>query len=136
MSIFLNLLQYNIDEDRVRDEISEFYDYDVRENHDVYLDEEDRELSDKQQEEISLLKRKIAQTEELISNLDDLLNDESNQPSALPAFRGDHETMNYPEVKSTATNKAKSLMNSLLKFYLSLSIFISIRLELAGHRPE
>jgi hypothetical protein len=73
-----NLLQYNIDEDRVRDEISEFYDYDVRENHDVYLDEEDRELSDKQQEEISLLKRKIAQTEELISNLDDLLNDEDS----------------------------------------------------------
>jgi len=52
-------------------------------------------------------------------SIDDLLNDESNQPSALPAFRGDHETMNYPEVKSTATNKAKSLMNSLLKFYLS-----------------
>jgi hypothetical protein len=73
-----NLLQYNIDEDRVRDEISEYYGYDARENPDVYLNDEDRELSDKQQEEISLLKRKIAQTEELISNLDDLLNDEDS----------------------------------------------------------
>lgn len=52
-------------------------------------------------------------------SIDDLLNDESSQPNALPAFREEHEPMNYPEIKSTATNSAKKLMNSLLKFYLS-----------------
>ena len=52
-------------------------------------------------------------------SIDDLLNDDTPNPSTLPSFREDHEPMNYPEIKSNASNKAKSLMNSLLKFYLS-----------------
>lgn len=52
-------------------------------------------------------------------SIDDLLNDDSMDTSALPSFRDDHEQMNYPEVKSKANNSAKKLMNSLLKFYLS-----------------
>ena len=55
-------------------------------------------------------------------SIDDLLNDDSTQPNALPAFREDHVPMNYPEVKSNSTNNAKKLMNSLLKFYLSQEI--------------
>jgi hypothetical protein len=52
-------------------------------------------------------------------SIDDLLNDDTPNPSTLPSFREDHEPMNYPEIKNTASSKAKSLMNSLLKFYLS-----------------
>ena len=52
-------------------------------------------------------------------SIDDLLNDDAMNTSALPSFRDDHEQMNYPEVKSKANDSAKKLMNSLLKFYLS-----------------
>ena len=52
-------------------------------------------------------------------SIEDLLNDDTPNPSTLPSFREDHEPMNYPEIKHNASNKAKSLMNSLLKFYLS-----------------
>jgi hypothetical protein len=53
-------------------------------------------------------------------SIDDMLNEDvpATRPSGLPAFN-EHEPMNYPEVKSTATNSAKKLMNSLLKFYLT-----------------
>jgi hypothetical protein len=54
-------------------------------------------------------------------SIDDLLNDESLpaiQNSGLPSFN-DHEPMDYDEAKGNATNNAKKLMNSLLKFYLS-----------------
>jgi len=55
-------------------------------------------------------------------SIDDLLND-SNLPTAqtgggLPAFN-DHEPMDYDATKIQATDGAKKLMNSLLKFYLS-----------------
>jgi hypothetical protein len=55
-------------------------------------------------------------------SIDDLLND-SNLPAAqtgggLPAFN-DHEPMDYDQTKIQATDGAKKLMNSLLKFYLS-----------------
>jgi hypothetical protein len=52
-------------------------------------------------------------------SIDDLLNEDIvPRESGLPAFN-EHVPMNYPEVKSIATNSAKKLMNSLLKFYLS-----------------
>ena len=53
-------------------------------------------------------------------SIDDMLNEDvpATRQSGLPAFN-EHEPMNYPEVKSTATNSAKKLMNSLLKFYLT-----------------
>jgi hypothetical protein len=55
-------------------------------------------------------------------SIDDLLNEENLQTSSasgLPSFREDHSPMNYEAVKSGASNQAKKLMNSLLKFYLS-----------------
>lgn len=54
-------------------------------------------------------------------SLDDLLNEDNNNQSTgggLPAF-SHNEPMDYEEVKTTSTNSAKKLMNSLLKFYLS-----------------
>lgn len=54
-------------------------------------------------------------------SIDDLLNEDSLpaiQNSGLPSFN-DHEPMDYDAAKGNATNNAKNLMNSLLKFYLS-----------------
>ena len=54
-------------------------------------------------------------------SIDDLLSDD-NLPtptsSGLPSF-SDHEPMDYVGAKTSSTNDAKRLMNSLLKFYLS-----------------
>jgi len=54
-------------------------------------------------------------------SIDDLLNDD-NLPapisSGLPSFN-EHEPMDYVGAKTSSTNDAKRLMNSLLKFYLS-----------------
>lgn len=53
-------------------------------------------------------------------SIDDLLNEDlpAATVSGLPAFQ-DHTPMDYSDVKDKATNSAKKLMNSLLKFYLS-----------------
>lgn len=59
-----------IDERAVLDYAEDFYDQDVRENPEVYLDEEDQMLSDKQEEQIEILKSKISQVESLIENLE------------------------------------------------------------------
>ena len=54
-------------------------------------------------------------------SIDDLLSDD-NLPaptsSGLPSFNA-HEPMDYVGAKTSSTNDAKRLMNSLLKFYLS-----------------
>jgi hypothetical protein len=55
-------------------------------------------------------------------SLDDLLREDSlpaeSSSGGLPAFN-EHEPMDYVETKSRSVNQAKTLMNSLLKFYLS-----------------
>ena len=54
-------------------------------------------------------------------SIEDLLKEEESANSSnggLPTFN-EHEPMDYVEAKSTSTNSAKKLMNSLLKFYLS-----------------
>ena len=54
-------------------------------------------------------------------SIDDLLSDDnlpSPTSSGLPSF-SDHEPMDYGGAKTSSTNDAKRLMNSLLKFYLS-----------------
>lgn len=54
-------------------------------------------------------------------SIDDLLNDDhlpAPTSSGLPSFN-DHEPMDYVGAKTSASNDAKRLMNSLLKFYLS-----------------
>lgn len=59
-----------IDERAVLDYAEDFYDQDVRENPEVYLDEEDQMLSNKQEEQIEILKSRISQVESLIENLE------------------------------------------------------------------
>jgi predicted nucleic acid-binding Zn-ribbon protein len=67
-----------IDEEAVMDYARDFYDDDVNNNPEVYLDENDRQLSDSQEEQIRILKRKISQISSLIEQLEDQINDEND----------------------------------------------------------
>ncbi len=60
-----------IDEDAVVSYAEDVYYEDVQNNPDVYFDDSERELSNKQEEKIEILKMRITQTQELISNLED-----------------------------------------------------------------
>jgi hypothetical protein len=60
-----------IDEDAVVSYAEDVYYEDVQNNPDVYFDDSERELSNKQEEKIEILKMRISQTQELISNLED-----------------------------------------------------------------
>jgi len=67
-----------IDEGAVMDYARDFYDDDVNNNPEVYLDEDDRQLSDSQEEQIKILKRKISQINSLIEQLEEQINDEND----------------------------------------------------------
>jgi hypothetical protein len=68
-----------IDSDAVAEEAERIYYDDVSSNPESYLNEEDRELSDEQQEEIDILKRKIEQTENVISELEEHMDAEEDE---------------------------------------------------------
>lgn len=70
--------QNYIDVQAVLDYAEDVYDDDVRNNPEVYLDDSDRQLSDEQVEKIEILKMRISQTENVISNLE-YEADEDNQ---------------------------------------------------------
>ena len=59
-----------IDVDRVADYAEDVYDDDVRNNPDSYFSDEDRALSDEQDEEIDILNDRIKQTQTLIERLE------------------------------------------------------------------
>ena len=59
-----------IDSDAVASYAEDVYDEDVRDNPDSYFSDEDRSLSDEQQEEIEILRNKIQQTETLRERLE------------------------------------------------------------------
>jgi DNA repair exonuclease SbcCD ATPase subunit len=63
----------HIDVDAVVSYAEDVYEDDVRDNAEVYLDENERQISDQQREKIEILKMRISQTEELISNLEEHL---------------------------------------------------------------
>lgn len=65
-----NFAQNYIDNDAVADEAERIYDDDVRDNPEVYFDDSDRQLSDKQVEEIEILKMKIEKNEQFIERLE------------------------------------------------------------------
>lgn len=66
-----------VDEDEVVSYFEEFYETDVRDSPDSYLDDEDRELSNEQQAEVNKIVRTIKSYRLLIDNLNENLNDES-----------------------------------------------------------
>lgn len=62
---------------------------------------------------------------ELRESIDSLLNsDEPNEPTSdnLPQFKPKIAPVKYDDVKQKSTNKAKSVVSTLLKFYLSEEI--------------
>lgn len=60
-----------IDEDKVREVVEEHFDYDVRENPDVYFDEDDFELTDEQEQRKEQLENYISELEDMKSELED-----------------------------------------------------------------
>lgn len=60
-----------IDEEEVLRYAADFYEDDVYNNPEVYFDDEDRNLSDSQEEKIEILKNKILRTEQLIETLEE-----------------------------------------------------------------
>jgi len=67
-----------IDEDAVISYAEELFEDDVRENPESYLDEEDRMLSDKQEEKIEQLKIKISQLESMIERFEEEMDGEND----------------------------------------------------------
>jgi signal peptidase I len=63
--------QSYIDEEAVADRAHEIYNDDVYENPDSYFNDEDRQLSDEQDEKIEILKMRIEQAEKTISSLEE-----------------------------------------------------------------
>jgi predicted nuclease with TOPRIM domain len=59
------VIKDNLDEDRLRSDIEDVYENDIRDNPESYLDESDRELSSSQEEEIQRLEREKDELEEL-----------------------------------------------------------------------
>ena len=60
----------HIDNEAVASYAEETYDDDVRNNPDAYFDDSERQLSDEQEEKIEILKMRISQTQQLISNFE------------------------------------------------------------------
>jgi hypothetical protein len=67
-----------IDEDEVLRYAEDFYGDDVYSNPEIYFDEDERLLSKDQEEEISILKNKISQTEQLMSSLEERMDGEND----------------------------------------------------------
>jgi hypothetical protein len=67
-----------IDERAVLDYAEDFYEDDIRENPESYFDEEDRMLSDKQEEKIEQLKMRISQLESMIEKFEEEMDGEND----------------------------------------------------------
>jgi len=68
-----------IDEDAVVSYAEDVYYEDVQNNPDVYFDDSERELSGKQEEKIEILKMRISQTQQIISELEDTKDGENEE---------------------------------------------------------
>lgn len=68
-----------IDEDAVVSYAENVYYEDVQNNPDVYFDDSERELSGKQEEKIEILKMRISQTQQIISELEDTKDGENEE---------------------------------------------------------
>ena len=60
-----SVIEDNLDMDRLRSDIEDTYENDIRDNPESYLDESDRELSSSQEEEIQRLEQRKSELEEL-----------------------------------------------------------------------
>jgi hypothetical protein len=67
-----------LDTDEIKNYSEEFFDYDVRESPESYFDDEDRELSSKQEETIKILKSRITMAESNVEFLEGKMNGEDD----------------------------------------------------------
>ena len=74
-----NFAQNYIDAEAVAEEAERVYDDDVRDNPEAYFSDEDRQLSDEQEEQIRVLKMRIAKAENTISDLEDRMDGENDE---------------------------------------------------------
>ena len=68
-----------LDVDSIVSEAEEVYENDVRDNPENWFDESDRMLSDKQEEEIQILKDRIAKVEQTIQNFEERMDGENDE---------------------------------------------------------
>jgi alcohol dehydrogenase class IV len=69
----------HIDSEKVAERAEDFWSDDVYSNPEVYLDENQRELSDRQEKEIEVLEYRISKTETEIENLEEIKDDENEE---------------------------------------------------------
>lgn len=67
-----------LDEEAVASEAESYYDNDVRDNPEVYLDEDDRLLSDKQDEQIEILRSRISKIDVAIEDFESRMDGEDD----------------------------------------------------------
>lgn len=67
-----------LDEEAIVSEAEDIYDSDVRDNPEVYLDEDDRLLSDKQEEQIEILRSRISKINVAIEDFESRMNGEDD----------------------------------------------------------
>lgn len=65
------LIENNIDKDSIREEMREFYEDDIRNNPDIYFDEDDFELTDEEEERKEQLENYINEMEDLKTELEE-----------------------------------------------------------------
>jgi len=71
--------EYYIDEEKVVDTARDFYSDDVYQNPEVYIDDSQRNLSNRQEENISIWESRIEEIEDLIERLEDLKSDDERK---------------------------------------------------------
>jgi len=69
----------HIDSEKVAERAEDFWSDDVYSNPEVYLDENQRELSDRQEKEIEVLEYRISKTETEIENLEEIKDEENEE---------------------------------------------------------
>ena len=91
-----SLVMGHIDTDEVVDYFRDFFDNDVRESPESYLNEEDRMLSNEQEDQITLLKEKIERIELKIKRLEDEFGGEDDDEiqSDIDELNGEIDDLN------------------------------------------
>lgn len=86
-----------IDEDAVISVAEEIFEQDVRDNPDVYLSDDVRELSDDQEEEIERYELKISQIQSIIENLEENMDGENDDEiqERIDELNGEIDDINY-----------------------------------------
>jgi hypothetical protein len=73
-----NFAMNYLDNDAIADYAEEMYDYDVRESPESYFDEDEKQLSDRQEEDIRVARLFIERAEEQISRLEDQMDGDND----------------------------------------------------------